>query len=295
MSRQLIPISFSIPEGRLEPLDIENKTQLLSTIVPGRFETYIYPEKKYYEEYKKSFFARTHKKGGWDCMRHYEILACGCVPLFTDIEAAPHKTMTHLPRNLLFEARELYEEMTRGITDENMEKYKILCRQFRFHTEQFLTSRRMAEYVLSMANARGSKKVLFLSGCLSADYLRCLTLIGFKHLMGADCHDYPKLSHLYKDHNMDLGGMWGKGITYEHNIEQSARDNELDSTVEDDIRARKYDIVIYGSYTRGMPFYDLVREHYPADKVILLGGEDYPLKFEPYINNGHYYFLREIY
>lgn len=41
--------------------------------------TYIFEnEEEYYNDYKKSLFAITRKKGGWDCMRHYEILACGC-------------------------------------------------------------------------------------------------------------------------------------------------------------------------------------------------------------------------
>ena len=47
-------------------------------LIPGRGETYIYQtEPEYYENYQRAYFALTCKKGGWDCMRHYEILASG--------------------------------------------------------------------------------------------------------------------------------------------------------------------------------------------------------------------------
>jgi hypothetical protein len=42
-----------------------------------------------------SYFAFTHKRGGWDCMRHYEILASGCVPYMADIQ-----TLDSAPLNL---------------------------------------------------------------------------------------------------------------------------------------------------------------------------------------------------
>ena len=36
--------------------------------------------------YSNSIFAITNKKLGWDCLRHYEILMNGCVPLYLDIK-----------------------------------------------------------------------------------------------------------------------------------------------------------------------------------------------------------------
>jgi hypothetical protein len=154
----------------------------------------------------------------------------------------------------------------------------------------------MAKYVLTMSNASDAKRVLYLSPFekLEPDYLRCLTLIGFKQLLGANCHDYPKIPHIYKDHTLNSKELYGTGITYEKNINSSLRDDSLDETIEQDIRDRKYDIIIYGISYLPMPYYDLVRQYYPADKILLFDGDDYPHYFRPYINNGHYYFLREI-
>ena len=58
-------------------------------------------EEEYYKEYASSVAAYTYKKGGWDCMRHYEILMNGCIPLFYGIESCPKNTLTTLPKKLL--------------------------------------------------------------------------------------------------------------------------------------------------------------------------------------------------
>ena len=85
----LNPIGFSIPKEKLCNYYIK-KTKILSDLIPGNTKTYIYnTEEEYYNEYKQSYFAITKLKGGWDCMRHYEILADGCIPYFVNIEKCP--------------------------------------------------------------------------------------------------------------------------------------------------------------------------------------------------------------
>lgn len=82
------PITFSIPESKI--INKENclkKTRFIAPLIPGDNTTYIYnTEKDYYESYQSSYYAITTKKGGWDCLRHYEILANNCIPYFVDIE-----------------------------------------------------------------------------------------------------------------------------------------------------------------------------------------------------------------
>lgn len=105
-----IPISFAIPEEKIVD-HVPNKVRNFANIVPGSNEahwpkdsrkTHVYEtEEEYYKDYQDSYFAFTCKKGGWDCMRHYEILANGCIPLFTDIEDCPEKTLTTLSKGIL--------------------------------------------------------------------------------------------------------------------------------------------------------------------------------------------------
>ena len=106
---KLYPITFPVPECKIidDKIDkhFSNKTRWLAFIRPDRRGTYIYhDEKSYYNDYRSSFFAYTSKKAGWDCMRHYEILANGCIPLFRDLNKCPENTMTHFPKQLVMEA-----------------------------------------------------------------------------------------------------------------------------------------------------------------------------------------------
>ena len=56
--KNLYPITFSIPESKVINInEINIKTKLLSSLIPGVQSTYIYNnEADYYDEYKKSFF-----------------------------------------------------------------------------------------------------------------------------------------------------------------------------------------------------------------------------------------------
>lgn len=99
----LHPISFSIPKEKLvdhnKPL---RKIKPMGHVIPGDMSTYIFKsEQDYYADYFKSYHALTHKKGGWDCMRHLEIMANKCVPVFPGIEECPAHTMTDYPKDLL--------------------------------------------------------------------------------------------------------------------------------------------------------------------------------------------------
>jgi len=93
------PISFAIPSCKIsEP---SKKLKDLAHIIPGDKSTYIYlNEASYYDDYKNSRFAITTKKSGWDCMRHYEILANGCIPLFSGLEMCPENTLKIFPKDI---------------------------------------------------------------------------------------------------------------------------------------------------------------------------------------------------
>ena len=112
-----LPISFSIPEEKIcDPLERNfDFAPLVPNCTGEHADSYIYDnEEDYYNDYRSSYFAYTCKKGrdemiseGWDCMRHYEILACGCVPFFTDIEKCQDLTLARFPKDLCIEAKKL--------------------------------------------------------------------------------------------------------------------------------------------------------------------------------------------
>ncbi len=99
----LHPINFSIPKELIvdyPPI----KIQKMATIIPGDISTYIYDNQEdYYGGYQKSFFGITTKKGGWDCLRHYEILMNGCIPLFPNLEECDPYTLTNFPKDYIID------------------------------------------------------------------------------------------------------------------------------------------------------------------------------------------------
>jgi len=301
----LHPITFSIPKEKLVS-KMTAKTKLISDLIPGDKSTYIYDtEESYYAEYKKSLFAVTMKKGGWDCLRHYEILACGTVPLFAGIENCPKNTLALMPKQMFMEANNLFNSLKRknfNINDQDIKEYTTLRKQLLDHTKKHLTTEAVASYVLEKSNNKNAKRVLFLSGSTEPDYLRCLTLHGFKSLYGKECHDYPKVPHLYETEDVGLyGNIYGKGITYTNNLRPETHDDSLDESVIDDIKNKKYDVVVYPSYHRGMLYYDLVTKAYKPEEIILLCGEDidhmsdyHNCDYNIWVEKGHHVFVREL-
>jgi hypothetical protein len=138
----VLPISFSIPK---ELININTcKEKVLA--MPSSYETgYIFnKENDYYEEYKKSYFALTKKKGGWDCLRHYEILMNGCLPLFHNLHELPKNIMIHWDKNLLQECLNLFWEFR---LDE--QKYINLKSRVVDNLHNNLTTESMVNYILS--------------------------------------------------------------------------------------------------------------------------------------------------
>lgn len=290
------PISFCFPEEKV--IDrIPKKTKVLSSLIPGNMSTYIYNnETDYYNEYRQSLFAMTTKKAGWDCMRHYEIMANGCIPYFPNIEDCPKNTMALLPKDLLIQGNALYQKYKdANINDIELSECNELIDKYLTYVKEHLTSVQMAKYILEKAQATTASKILILSQDTYPDYLRCSILPGFKALIGSECHDYPKIPHVYKTDTLNYSKLYGKGITYTNLLNSDSHNDALDHTIERDIQNKYYDIVIYGSYHRGMPYYDLVSKTYDANKIILLCGEDiHKCNYGHWTNKGHHVFVREL-
>lgn len=295
----LYPITFSIPLCKIVD-SIPDKKRILSSLIPGDSSTYIYnTEEEYYNQYKESMFAITKKKAGWDCLRHYEILACGTIPVFTDINFCPINTMALWPKDLLNQANLLYNKIKLYTIDtipDNLQKdYYMLLDELMQYLHNHLTTTCIAKYVLSKTNMQ-AQKILYLSACTNPDYLRCLTLIGFKELFGANCHDYCKIPHIYNDYSSaDSKLLYGKGITYTKNVKAESYVTLTEQEILENIKNKKYDLIIYGSYHRGMPFYHDAIKFYTTDKIVIMCGEDihYCESLHEFLNKGHPIFVRE--
>lgn len=145
----VFPIHFAIPAskiGTVPPL----KTRVRALIDPRDRHTYIYTaERDYYADYAQSLFAFTMRKGGWDAMRHLEIMANGCIPLFLDLDQCPLATCINLPKSELMEALTLMDrDGTYWSTDEGRAVWTSLWRCIHLKFLAHSTTERLAQYVI---------------------------------------------------------------------------------------------------------------------------------------------------
>jgi hypothetical protein len=265
----MIPFSYSIPDEFIVS-SVPEKTQLQSFVVPDRSYSFGPGEQHlYYKEYQRSRFAITRKKGGWDCMRHYEILANGCIPIFENLENCPYFTMTTFPKELVLKAnRELLPW-----DDSYIPKYNEIVTQLLDHCRKFCSVSVRTEAFLSMFP--GAKKILMIKGSKYENYLRETLAIGLRRKLGANFVEYPKIDVLYD--TADLSDKIGFGYSYGGLLPDIPvdRGNTL-------LRMMKheFDVIIYGKvgYAEWGPVGNMERldvppNYRPNEIAFLYGGD----------------------
>jgi hypothetical protein len=101
VERQFLPISFSIPQEKITYVKAENKLKTFQTHIVdeeialkikesqfsaiGSDKLFFNTEETYFKDLQESKFGITTKRGGWDCLRHYELAANGAVICFKDL------------------------------------------------------------------------------------------------------------------------------------------------------------------------------------------------------------------
>jgi hypothetical protein len=147
--KNILPINYAIHKSKLflgEKIikqELSNSKPSLDNCTPTSSSFYIFDnEVDYYNDYQISKFGVTKKKGGWDSMRHYEILANKCIPLFDDLNECPVNTLTNLPKKTLIEITNNYP----NISDKNYYEYLEFLNTY---TLENLTTDKLGTYVIS--------------------------------------------------------------------------------------------------------------------------------------------------
>ena len=140
----VLPIQFAFPTNKVSKG--AKKERRIAHSDPRDKKTYIFnSETDYYMDYQFSKFAVTQKKAGWDCLRHYEIMGNGCVPMFQDIQNAPRFTMMRMPRALLTRVM-FFEKNEPKWLDKN---YEYLQNELHNHFVKYNTTLKLAEHFLN--------------------------------------------------------------------------------------------------------------------------------------------------
>lgn len=97
-------IAFSIPEEKIlsaVPIKVREFSKHIvdpevAGRIPGSSTSNVFSgETEYYRDLQASRFGITTKRSGWDCLRHYEIAANGCVPCFRHLDRKPATCAPH--------------------------------------------------------------------------------------------------------------------------------------------------------------------------------------------------------
>ena len=140
----VIAIGFAFPTKKLK--FGEKKTQFMSQSVPGNPRTYVFDkEEDYFADYQKSQFAITGAKAGWDCLRHYEIMGNGCMPLFENIHEGPRHIMMHVPKALLTKIMFWYVNDQKWL----MREYNYYLEELQKYVVKFCTTEAVAKRFVS--------------------------------------------------------------------------------------------------------------------------------------------------
>jgi len=295
--KSVFPLSYCIPDECIltdEALTnvLEKKHIIVSDLIPGDRMTYRFShdeEREYNEMYQESRFAYTCKKGGWDCLRHYEILANGCIPIFKEIGNCPEKTLTTFPKELVKEANQKLLPYKK----DHKRTYDEYAKKIVEHTRKHCSTSGTVDYFLSIlknntttfANA-GPKKVLLIRQNCGVNYTRELFWIGMKRYIqeqnGTAC-EYPKIDFLYDSYQGNKQQLYGNGFTYAYRIKDSSHDNFTEEEIIEKIENKFWDLIIYGKVGPDegwegslphMPFWDKVFKRYSKDEIVFLYGGD---------------------
>ena len=267
------PISFSYPK---EPLPIKPEPEnLIAPIVPGLPYSFG-NEATYLATYQRAYLGLTHRKAGWDCFRHVEIMASGALPWMPDASNIPEFSMIHYPKRGLHQVVEKFAAFG-GPPDASTRM------AFRDYFTRHLTSQAMIQYLLQATGLTDSGSILFIDELLPdhADYLSVLTVIGLKQLFGTACHVLHPVDYIYESSLARTQKLYGRGFGFSRLVSDQLRSStELGYR---NIDPSTFGALVIGSISRNWRVANDWLKQYPVERTIWLHGEDTP----PTIDQAH--------
>ena len=277
----LFPLSYSIPLKFVKNAMEIKKTRLFSPLIPGDIKTYIYNDEiSYNKNYSESYFSFTFKKGGYDCLRHYEILANNSIPYYIDIDEIPNKTMTTFPKSIVKNA------MISLLNKDNVKIFDKYIQDLNEYTINNLTCEKTADNFIKLINNLNNKKsqknVLMLSNA-GFNYSMMTLAYGLRQNLKDNFIDFPKIKSLYTKQQFNL--------YLEDDIEID-REN-----ISDKIKNKFYDYIILGpigpdEHWVNTPMFknyeELILSSYKKTEIIYIFGGDRPFNIK-YPNKFNYY------
>ena len=272
------PLSYAIPD-ELVVASPPVKTEVWAGAAPS-VHTFV-EEEAYHAGYRAARFANTRKKGGWDALRHYEILANGCIPVI-DLSGCPALTMTTFPAALVAAAAaELLPFNGEGTT----KIYEEYVGKLLDHTRRHLTCSAIARSFLTTMRLSTESSVLILPCQPEPNYTREMLSIGLSRLLGDRCTFYPPIPFLHSDFPASrLASLHGRGFTYTRRLPPLSSSASLsEAEVLKGLESHRWDVVVYGKigpdeFAMGsvpnVPYWSTVSRFYGKEEIAFLYGGD---------------------
>ena len=265
------PISFSHPRSSA-PDTASQRIRMFARTKPT--DSYSFKsEEDYLQEYESSYYAITHKKGGWDCFRHLEILNAGCIPFMPDASSIPRYSMVHYPKDQL-------QKIAACGPSCNPSTNRATSEELNRHFVKHLTSQAMTKYVLERSPVPSPANGLFIDTHLrwKVDYLSVFTLLGLKQLLGVRCATFIPVPYIYSDWQGRSRRLYGRGFGYTRILGPENRDSNVRlSELRTALRSDTFDLVVFGSAKRDWQMLQKLLPDLDRERLLLFVGEDAPL------------------
>jgi len=289
LKTRVFTLGYAAPD-ELFLTEVPEKKQLWAEVIPGFKETYRFSEEpSYYQMYANARFAYTWKKGGWDCLRHYEIIANGTIPVFPDLSNCPKETLSHLPKDLIIRASK--ELLPWKELPEYHAKYQDYSKKILAESRENASCSAVATRLLKNLEANANQKILFLNCDTNVNYSRELLFIGLSRVQKAGegvCHSFPRLDFLYDTYPVDQATKcYGKGFGYTRRLNGDESLPSLPNTsaeIEKSISEGYWDFIVYGKMgtDEGVlgtaptcPFWKTVSKAYSKEQIAFVYGGDH--------------------
>ena len=283
------PLAFCIPDECVvvigdAPLE---KIHVIADLLPWNRLTHRFgasDEAAYDAMYTASRFAFTTREGGWDCLRHYEILAAGCIPIFETLHDCPRHTLTTFPKQLVHSSMATFLPWK----EEYSAQFNHAVSQLLAHTRKHCTTSATARRILNTFNASlaaPAQRVLMLCCDPGVNYTREFTWIGIARELlatGGQPVCFPELPYLYDDHeDASVAKLFGFGYKYARRLPSSTRLALEEPAIREMIQVHAFDIILFGKVgvdegkigtLPHLPLWEEVIAHYAPEQIGFLYG-----------------------
>ncbi len=286
--QSIFPIPYAIPDEYIVD-DVPEKKHIWAEVIPDFKETYRFgpnQEIEYNQMYRDSRFAFTWKKCGWDSLRHYEIIANGCIPVFRDLHKCPEKTMISFPKQIVSNA--MKDLIPWKENDEYIEKYNSYVKQLLQWCRDKMSCSALAKYfidTIKYTQIGSTPKILFINCEPNVNYTREFLFIGLSRLLkklNGLCISWPPIPFLYEDYPINnLQKHHGMGFGYGRRL--PAIENYNENYIIQSIKDKSWDYIVYAKIgvdegkmgtIPHSPLWSIVSENYNSDRIIFLNGSD---------------------